>query len=188
MTEDPTRMKNRIELNRLMRILYRCKDQKECDRLEVIVSRMERDLYPELFKRMKPIKLAIADDHKIFRNGLKATLEDCVDFELIIEASNGKELIGLLATKIPDVVLMDIKMPEMDGITTAERLNFKRKKTWKELLWNGYVYGYNIELTTGKILLKRTPMTMKRLQTLVKHGEQVLNEVKTKECLMLSTW
>lgn len=75
-----------------------------------------------------------------------------------------------------------------DQITTEERLNFKRKKTWKELLWNGYVYGYNIELTTGKILLKRTPMTMKRLQTLVKHGEQVLSEAKTKECLMLSTW
>ena len=60
---------------------------------------------------MKPINLAIADDHKIFRNGLKATLEDCPDFKLLIEASNGKELIGQLATCMPDVILMDIKMP-----------------------------------------------------------------------------
>ncbi|HVV55551.1 MAG TPA: response regulator transcription factor [Mucilaginibacter sp.] len=68
---------------------------------------------------MKPINLAIADDHKIFRNGLKATLEDNPDLNLIIEASNGKELIGQLATQVPDVILMDIKMPEMDGMQTT---------------------------------------------------------------------
>lgn len=68
---------------------------------------------------MAPIKLGIVDDHKIFRNGLKATLEECEDFEIILEASNGKELVGLLTTKTPDVILMDIKMPEMDGIQTA---------------------------------------------------------------------
>jgi len=68
---------------------------------------------------MSTIKLGIVDDHKIFRNGLKATLEDCEDFDLVLEASNGKELMGLLTTQTPDVLLMDIKMPEMDGIQTA---------------------------------------------------------------------
>ncbi|MDN3550987.1 response regulator transcription factor [Mucilaginibacter aquaedulcis] len=68
---------------------------------------------------MSTIKLGIIDDHKIFRNGLKATLEDCENLDLILEASNGKELVGLLADKLPDVLLMDIKMPEMDGIQTA---------------------------------------------------------------------
>jgi DNA-binding NarL/FixJ family response regulator len=68
---------------------------------------------------MKPINLAIVDDHKIFRNGLKATLEDYPDFKLLIEASNGRELIGQLATHAPDVILMDIKMPEMDGMQTT---------------------------------------------------------------------
>lgn len=72
---------------------------------------------------MKPINLAIADDHKIFRNGLKATLEDYPDFNLLIEASNGKELIGLLADHEPDVILMDIKMPEMDGMQTTAHIN-----------------------------------------------------------------
>src|SRR6201985_1152826 len=72
---------------------------------------------------MEPIKLAIVDDHKIFRNGLKATLEDCPDFELLIEASNGKELIGLLATHMPDVILMDFKMPEMDGMQTTTHVH-----------------------------------------------------------------
>src|SRR5215216_4288490 len=68
---------------------------------------------------MRTIKLGIVDDHKIFRNGLKATLEECEDFDLILEASNGKELMGLLTAQTPDVLLMDIKMPEMDGIQTA---------------------------------------------------------------------
>jgi len=68
---------------------------------------------------MEKIRLGIADDHKIFRNGLKATLEDNPDFDLIVEASNGKQLIAQLATQVPDVILMDIKMPEMDGIQTT---------------------------------------------------------------------
>jgi DNA-binding NarL/FixJ family response regulator len=76
---------------------------------------------------MGKIKLAIADDHKIFRNGLKATLEDCADFDLVIEASNGKQLLGMLTEVKPDVILMDIKMPEMDGIQTTSAIKQKYK-------------------------------------------------------------
>ncbi|MXV52622.1 response regulator [Pedobacter sp. HMF7647] len=65
---------------------------------------------------MEKINLAIADDHKIFRQGLKAILLDCDHLNLVAEASNGKELLGLLKEKTPDVVLIDIKMPEMDGM------------------------------------------------------------------------
>ena len=68
---------------------------------------------------MKKIRLAIADDHKIFRNGLKSTLEDCADFDLVLEASNGKQLLAQLTNVTLDVILMDIKMPEMDGIQTT---------------------------------------------------------------------
>jgi DNA-binding NarL/FixJ family response regulator len=76
---------------------------------------------------MGRIKLAIADDHKIFRNGLKATLEDCADFDLVLEASNGKQLLGMLTDVTPDVILMDIKMPEMDGIQTTNLVKQKYK-------------------------------------------------------------
>ena len=65
---------------------------------------------------MGSINLAIADDHKIFREGLKAILEDQPSFRIMIEAGNGQELIQLLSEKTPDVVLMDIKMPVMDGM------------------------------------------------------------------------
>jgi DNA-binding NarL/FixJ family response regulator len=65
---------------------------------------------------MDLIKLAIADDHKIFREGLKFTLEDYAQLNLIIEATNGKDLITQIINHKPDVILMDIKMPEMDGM------------------------------------------------------------------------
>lgn len=65
---------------------------------------------------MESINLAIVDDHKIFREGLKAILEDCSSLNIVFEAGNGQDLISQLAFKTPDVILMDIKMPVMDGM------------------------------------------------------------------------
>ncbi len=87
---------------------------------------------------MPVINLAIADDHKIFREGLKATLEDCADLNILFEASNGKELVKQLAFKKPDVVLMDIKMPEMDGMqaTAYIQQNFSHVKVLALSMFN----------------------------------------------------
>ena len=65
---------------------------------------------------MTDIKIVIVDDHSLFRNGMKLLLTNAGNFAIIAEASNGKEFIELLKTTIPDIVLMDIDMPEMDGI------------------------------------------------------------------------
>ncbi|MCU0377184.1 MAG: response regulator transcription factor [Bacteroidales bacterium] len=71
---------------------------------------------------MERIKIALADDHQLFRNGLKILLSGYNEFEVIAEASNGAELLGILENTIPDIVLMDISMPEMDGIEATARL------------------------------------------------------------------
>lgn len=68
---------------------------------------------------MAKIKYAIADDHKIFRKGIIAALADVEDFKLVLEAENGKDLLNGLGKTKPDVILLDLKMPEMDGIETA---------------------------------------------------------------------
>jgi DNA-binding NarL/FixJ family response regulator len=62
------------------------------------------------------IKVAIADDHKIFRDGIKMALSSRENLKMIWEAEDGKDLIHKIAIKKPDVLLMDIRMPEMDGI------------------------------------------------------------------------
>src|SRR5687767_10722329 len=68
------------------------------------------------------ISLAIADDHHIFRKGLLAALSPCPDIALLAEAGNGAELLRALQGRQPDVVLLDIKMPVLDGIGTTRSI------------------------------------------------------------------
>jgi DNA-binding NarL/FixJ family response regulator len=68
------------------------------------------------------IKIAIADDHKIFRDGIKMALAGKTDLKMLWEAEDGKDLMHKVAIKKPDVLLMDIRMPEIDGINAIEML------------------------------------------------------------------
>src|SRR5450432_2218047 len=70
----------------------------------------------------QPIKVAIADDHALFRAGVKTALAVKKDVELICEADNGMQLLNLLKHLEPDVILLDIQMPLMDGITTLPEI------------------------------------------------------------------
>ena len=72
------------------------------------------------------IKILIADDHLIIRQGLRLILETETDFELIGEASDGNEALTLCKKLKPDVVLMDLRMPNMDGLTAIEKLRVEQ--------------------------------------------------------------
>src|SRR6185503_13541610 len=74
---------------------------------------------PELNRH---IKVAIADDHALFRAGVKTALLGKKDVELIAEADNGMQLLNLLKHVEPDVILLDIQMPIMDGIQTLPEI------------------------------------------------------------------
>ena len=68
------------------------------------------------------IKVAIADDHTLFRTGVKTSLQSRKDIQMVAEAENGMQLLNLLRHIQPDVVLLDIQMPIMDGLTTLPEI------------------------------------------------------------------
>jgi DNA-binding NarL/FixJ family response regulator len=80
--------------------------------------------------QMNKIKIAIADDFKIFREGLKVGLSADDAMEVLFEADNGEELVKALETNTPDVIIMDLKMPLMDGMeaTKIVRKNYPQIK------------------------------------------------------------
>lgn len=72
---------------------------------------------------MSQIKVAIADDHKIFRKGVILSLRTYPNIKFVQEAENGQELLNGLDESQPDIVLMDLRMPQKDGIETTKQIS-----------------------------------------------------------------
>jgi len=66
--------------------------------------------------------ILIADDHEVVRNGIRSYLETIPDFQVVGEASSGEEALGIVSELIPDIVLLDLIMPGIDGIETTRRI------------------------------------------------------------------
>jgi DNA-binding NarL/FixJ family response regulator len=75
---------------------------------------------------MTPLRVVIADDQPMMRAGFKAVLEATGDIEVVAEAGDGAEAVEAATRHMPDVVLMDIRMPKMDGIEATRRLPRQR--------------------------------------------------------------
>ena len=70
----------------------------------------------------KPIRIVIADDHPLFRAGLRALLESVSDTEVVGEATSGHEAVELTRTLTPNVVVMDLNMPGVNGVEATRRI------------------------------------------------------------------
>ena len=86
---------------------------------------------------MKKIKIAIADDYKIYRDGLKVGLAADNNMEVVLEADNGEDLLNGLEKSQPDVIIMDLKMPIMDGMEATKEVR-KKFSTIKVLVVTMY--------------------------------------------------
>ncbi|HEX8333376.1 MAG TPA: response regulator transcription factor [Segetibacter sp.] len=104
----------------------------------------------------KLIRLAIADDHKIFRDGIRMALKSRDFIKIIWEAEDGKDMMHKLKIKTPDILLMDIRMPEVDGINALQliRKEYEQVKIIilsmyddKEIITKMMEYGANAYLT-----------------------------------------
>lgn len=79
---------------------------------------------------MNPTRIVLADDHELVRDGIKSLLENETDFKVIAEASDGKEALKLIDKEQPDLLIVDIRMPQMNGIEVVKNLttNFPKVK------------------------------------------------------------
>ncbi len=78
---------------------------------------------------MLPIKILLADDHAVVRDGLRALLDPQPDLVVVAEAADGRECLQLAEAHSPDVVMMDVAMPKMNGIEATRRIMMAKPST-----------------------------------------------------------
>jgi DNA-binding NarL/FixJ family response regulator len=78
---------------------------------------------------MKSITILLADDHELMRNGLRQLLEAEKDLEVVAEASTGMQAVDLVRTHRPDIVVMDVTMPDMTGISATHHIHAEHPDT-----------------------------------------------------------
>jgi DNA-binding NarL/FixJ family response regulator len=71
---------------------------------------------------MNPVRILIVDDHTLFREGVRAILKAVSDFEIVGEAATGEEAIDKVSTLKPDIILMDIQMPDINGVEATIKI------------------------------------------------------------------
>jgi DNA-binding NarL/FixJ family response regulator len=74
----------------------------------------------------RPVRILVADDHEVMRMGLRNLLESVPSWSVYAEASTGNEAVEIALVSSPDIIIMDITMPEMNGLEAAARIGAKR--------------------------------------------------------------
>ena len=129
---------------------------------------------------MSSINVMIVDDHSLFRNGMKLLLSNAGNFNVMAEASNGREFLELLDKMNPDVILMDIDMPEMNGIDATIKA-LERNPELKIICLSMYgeeeYYYKMIEAGVNGFLLKNSDINdVKTAITAVFEGEKFFSQ------------
>jgi len=80
-------------------------------------------------RNMKPVRILIADDHDLFRRGVKALLQSHAGWEICGEARTGSDAVNQAKELMPDVVILDMRMPDLNGLEAARRIRMASKDT-----------------------------------------------------------
>jgi DNA-binding NarL/FixJ family response regulator len=132
---------------------------------------------------MTPLRVVIADDQPMMRAGFKAVLEATGDIEVVGEAGNGAEAVEVATEHAPDVVLMDIRMPVMDGIEATRRLPRQKVLILTTFGVDDYIIAA-LRAGASGFLLKDAP-TAKVVEAVraVAAGDAVLSPAVTRQLL-----
>src|SRR5210317_844879 len=121
----------------------------------------------------KPVRILLADDHTIVRQGLARLLEEQQNFKVVGEAVNGQDAVEKSEKMKPDIIIMDIAMPRMNGIEAAKRIRklmpetkiiilsmYSHEHYIHQLLETG-ISGYLLKDSSGKDIIKAIKAAMK---------------------------
>jgi DNA-binding NarL/FixJ family response regulator len=127
----------------------------------------------------KRVRIVVVDDHSLFRRGLISLLSEIPEFEVVGEASNGKDALKTIQEQEPDVVLLDVNMPVLDGVDTVEALRSQKSKIkilmltisqQEEDLFGAIAAGAN-----GYLLKNTEPEELRRAILLTVNGQSILS-------------
>jgi len=135
---------------------------------------------------MRPIRLVVVDDHSLFRSGLVSLLNDMPEFQVVGEAGNGQEALLVIGKVQPDVVLLDINMPVMNGVETVREL--KKRNTARIIVLTISKSGEDLfgAITAGAdgyLLKNATPDELSKAIKKVYEGMSVLSPDVTRQVL-----
>jgi NarL family two-component system response regulator LiaR len=126
-----------------------------------------------------PITVLIADDHAVVRSGIRGFLEAQPDLQVLGEAASGAEGVKLAAELVPDVVLMDLAMPEMDGVEATRRIRDASPRTQVVVLTSfhddAHIFPAIRAGALSYLLKDINPEELARTVRLAAQGEAVLN-------------
>jgi len=133
------------------------------------------------------IKILLVDDHAVLREGMRSLLENDKDFEVVGEASNGEEAIALVPRLQPDVILMDIVMPKLNGVEATKRIKQMSPVTNVLILTayddTAYILGLLEAGACGFLLKNARGSEIKDAIRAVQSGESVLDPVVTRKLI-----
>ena len=133
------------------------------------------------------ISIAIADDHPIFRDGLRKLLALEEDFKVVAEARDGREVLEILQKQEPDILLLDLKMPGVDGLATLQRLQAQKSKTKVIVLTasdDETEYVQAMKFGTSGIVLKQTATELLIKSIRKVHGGEIWLDSRTTAAVM----
>jgi DNA-binding NarL/FixJ family response regulator len=132
---------------------------------------------------MTPLRVVIADDQPMMRAGFKAVLEATGNIEVVAEASNGLEAVEAAQRHAPDVVLMDIRMPELDGIEATRRMPRQRVLILTTFGLDEYIFEAIRAGASGFLVKDTEPGELVQAVRVVASGEALLSPGVTKQLI-----
>jgi DNA-binding NarL/FixJ family response regulator len=127
----------------------------------------------------RPIRVLVADDHNIVRAGIRELLSDEPDIEVVGEARNGRDAVDIALARRPDVVVMDINMPELSGVEATRQIRAAAPEIYILVLTSyqddPYIYGLLDAGATGYILKTAEDQDIVRAVRATASGQSVID-------------